>query len=256
MKKEFNIELWLKESYFAIADLRGKEYMDNRIILDGLSWGKEPSKTAKEALKIFRTKGINIVLDVGCGYARDAYYFTQNGINVTGIEYSEIAVKTANEEFQKKLENNYKKAWGKLNVLHHDFRTWMPDKKYHAVFSFKTLHQFRNNPDQSPKHFLKDPLAISRIISKVKECLLPDGYFIFSTFNTKDLHCGDGEFIEGNTWDTKGFRPCTFYTKVEIMKLLNDFEIIKIIENFEELDEHKPEGKHTHKMLFVVAKLI
>jgi SAM-dependent methyltransferase len=254
MKKEFNTDLWLKESYFAIADLRGKEYMDRRILSDGLSWGKEPSKTAEEALKFLVANDINTVLDVGCGYARDAYYLAINGINVTGIEYSEMAVKTANEEFQKNLENNDNKIKGNLDVINYDFRYWVPDKKYPAVFSFKTLHQFRNNPDRSSKHFLKDPLAIIKIISKVKECLLPGGFFIFSTFNTNDLNYGAGEFIEGNTWDTRGFRPCTFYNKADILELLRDFEIISIVEDFEEPDKHEPEGKHIHKMLYVIAK--
>ena len=255
-KKTFNSEFWTKENYFAISDIKGPDYMDRRIQIDGLSWDKDPSKSAEKATTFLQENNINEVLDVGCGYARDAYYFATHGINVTGIEHSELAVKTAKEEFKNKLDKEKNKSWGNMKVIHHDFRRWNPDKKYPAVFTFKTLHQFRYNPNSSFKHFLKDPFSASVVINKIKDCLKPNGYLILSTFNTNDHNYGEGKFIEGNTWDNRGFRPCTFYTKESLSDLLKDFEI-KIMENdFLEPEDHKPHGPHDHNMLFVVGKIL
>ena len=186
MSQEFDAEFWAKENYFAISDKRGPYYMDQGILKEGLRWGKDSTKGAKKALEFFKENEINEVLDVGCGYGRDAYFFATNGINVTGIEYSILAVDAANIEFKNKLEQSGTNDWGSMKVINEDFRKWLPDKKYLAVFSFKTMHQFRYNPFLGSYYNFKDLLSVTRIIKKIKECLKPNGYLILSTFSEKD----------------------------------------------------------------------
>lgn len=256
MSNKYDSEFWTKENYFALADLKGPFYMDRRILKEGLSWGKGPTKGAEKALTFLKENGINEVLDMGCGYGRDAYYFATNGINVTGIEYSKLAVDFANIEFKNKLDQFGANDWGEMKVFNEDFRKWNPDKKYPAVFTFKTLHQFRYNPDSDYQHTMKDPLSVTGIIKKIKECLQPNGYLILSTFNTKDHNFGKGQFIEGYTWDTRGFRPGTFYNEDNLRKILSDFKIELIEELPPIYEDHDPDGKHTHYMWFVVAKML
>lgn len=264
--KTFDAEYWIKENYFAISDLKGPDYMDRRILKDGLSWDVVPSKTAQEAIKFFKENDINEVLDVGCGYARDAYYFATKGINVTGIEHSELAVRTANDKFKSIIDKEQNRNWGNLKVIHNDFRKWIPYRKYPTIFTYKTFHQFRNIPDTVPnsdsdsysekKHYLKDPFSVKKIINKIKDCLLPNGYLVLSTFNTNDKNFGEGKFIEGNTWDNRGFRPCTFYTEELLTELLKDFKIEIIKNDFLEPEDHKPDGKHNHNMIFLIGKYL
>lgn len=251
----FDTEFWTRENYFAFADIQGPKYMDKRIESEGLDWGKEPSIGAEKALNVLTEYNINKVLDFGCGYARDAFFLAKNGINVTGIEYSKLAVDKANIEFKQEIQTKKSNKWGKMEVINQDFRKWKSDKKYPAIFTFKTLHQFRYNPYLEHGFNIKNPLSVSKIVDKVYDCLEDNGLFILSTFNTNDHNYGKGKFIEEETWDTRGYRPCTFYDSKKMYKMLNKFEIIK----FEEIkveETHKPDGPHEHKMWFIIAQKV
>lgn len=72
-----------------------KEYEDL-----GNVWGERPSKLAIAAFKFLQKNGLNnmilSILDIGCGYGRDAFYFLANfRCRILGIDISEKAIDIA-----------------------------------------------------------------------------------------------------------------------------------------------------------------
>ena len=67
---------------------------------DGKVWGEDPSVIAKVALEYLRENGVETcgwrVLDIGCGYGRDAFYLAAHlGADVLGVDVSESAIDMA-----------------------------------------------------------------------------------------------------------------------------------------------------------------
>ncbi len=214
---------------------------------------KQETKKAFEYLA--KSKNINEVLEVGCGYGKDAYYLASNGINVTGIEYSKLAVEKANAELFKKDNELKTKTSGQVKLLEADFRTWQTKTKYPAVFSYKTLHQFRYNPDLDHQQNLKDPLSVIGLINIIKKRLKHDGYLIVASFNTDDHNYGKGRFIEEDNLETRKYRPCKFFTEDNIRTILKDFKI-ELFEQIHFPEDHEPDGDHIHYMWYVIAIII
>lgn len=68
---------------------------------EGMLWGQDASNVAKKTFSILNDKCSavaninNKILDVGCGYGRDCTFFFDNGLDVTGIDFSEKAIDMA-----------------------------------------------------------------------------------------------------------------------------------------------------------------
>ncbi|MEZ4195423.1 MAG: hypothetical protein R3B53_03500 [Candidatus Paceibacterota bacterium] len=61
-------------------------------------WGEEAAPAAVIASDYFQKREIRKVLIPGIGYGRNAVPFIEAGMQITGIEISETAVKIAKEE--------------------------------------------------------------------------------------------------------------------------------------------------------------
>lgn len=258
MMNVYELEYHSRENYFAIANLLGPRYMDERIQKRGLDWSLVPSMGAREFLPFLRADNVSEVLDVGCGYGRDTLFFVRNGFNVTGVEYSPRAC-----EIARSLCGPLSAAWqgnsqtgqsaakpGRVLIVQADFRSWeVPPRSFDAAFSFKVLHQFRHNPP----HGVSNPMAASAFVSRLVRCVRPPGLIGISTFSTQDHNYGKGKYIEEDTFDTRGHRPCAFYTRERFLALFSNCELVNVQHlSFEE--EHAPDGKHKHCMWFGVAR--
>lgn len=60
-----------------------------------IMWGEQPTVSASETCKQFKSLGFQKILIPGFGYGRNARPFLENGFEVTGIEISKTAIELA-----------------------------------------------------------------------------------------------------------------------------------------------------------------
>ncbi|MBC8432391.1 MAG: class I SAM-dependent methyltransferase [Desulfobacterales bacterium] len=261
LENSFDVEYWARENYWALADLFGPYYMDRRIQSSGLVWGTEPSMGAEDTLKFFRERGVEQILDFGCGYGRDAVFFSRHGYHVTGVEHSKEACRAAEALYQferskaEKItkQSGKKTSFGSFTAVHADIRSWSsPSDLFDAAFSFKTFHQFRHDFEIIPGQKAKHHLSARNILDFLSRFVRPDGFVILSMFSTKDDYFGKGKYIEEDTFDIRGHRPCAFYSEVRLRDLFSSMNIHKL-DLLEIPENHPPDGEHTHRMWLIIA---
>ena len=96
---------------------------------------RDTSQFAEVSLDLFRENDVNMLLELGCGQGRDSFLFAQNGIDVTGLDYSESA---AAEVSEKALKAGLS-SWLRTQV--HDLREPLPfaDESFDACYSHMLL---------------------------------------------------------------------------------------------------------------------
>jgi len=75
----------------------GSEEWDGKFRKAGAIWGEEPSLGAKMAADYFAKRGVRTVLDVACGYGKDAVFLAKKGFEVTGVDFSLEGLRLASE---------------------------------------------------------------------------------------------------------------------------------------------------------------
>ena len=141
-------------------------------------WGWEPAGSVRKTLELFRKQNIEDILIPGFGYGRNAKYFIDNGLKVTGIEISETAIDLAKKHFDKNVK------------IYQGSVTEMPfDKElYDGIFCYSLIHLL-NEQDR---------------IKLIEDCfkqLKPNGYMIFVTISKSDFRFGQGTEITKDTFE-------------------------------------------------------
>ncbi|HTY81550.1 MAG TPA: class I SAM-dependent methyltransferase, partial [Dehalococcoidales bacterium] len=192
--------------------------------------GDTPSRTAVYALELFRTAGVKTVLVPGSGYGRNTKHFSTSVMQVTGVEISTTAYKTA---LVFDPDSNFYNA----SALDLGFIK----EKFDAVYCFNVLHLFREN---ERKLFLKQCAAR----------LKAHGLMFFTVFSEKEGSFGKGAQTEPNTFESKPGRPVHYFTEND---LKGHFGGMKIIESgiLEDPENHGAEGPHTHRLRYIYAKI-
>ncbi|EJW15846.1 hypothetical protein PAV_7c02230 [Paenibacillus alvei DSM 29] len=105
------------------------EFWEASFIEKQMMWGLEPSNSAILAKNFFLEKKVKDILIPGFGYGRNAKIFSDNGIQVTGIEISKTAIDLA--------RNN-----GVTANIYHGSVTNMPfdNKRYDGIFCYALIH--------------------------------------------------------------------------------------------------------------------
>jgi 2-polyprenyl-3-methyl-5-hydroxy-6-metoxy-1,4-benzoquinol methylase len=165
----------------------GLSYWDGAYRSDRKIWGKRPSEFALAAVKYFSGSGIPIagcrMLDVGCGYGRDALFLASRlGVRMTAVDPAAAALEMARADAEK----------GESPCV--DFRVSrfqdIADGPYDVVYA-ANLYQIL--PPDERKLFP----------GMVKKLLAPDGSFILGTLSSRDPeHAGKGTAVPGdvNSW--------------------------------------------------------
>ena len=185
-------------------------------------WGWEPADSVRKTLELFKNKNIKDILIPGFGYGRNAKYFIDNGLNVTGIEISETAIELAKKHFDKSVK------------IYRGSVTEMPfDRElYDGIFCYSLIHLL-NEQDRM------------KLIEDCYKQLKPNGYMVFVTISKSDFRFGQGTEISKDTFEPwKGLN--LFFYDLDSIKV--DFENFGLIENEEinepEIDiERKPKQK-------------
>ena len=118
------------------------EFWDNMFQKIGTAWSFEPVDSAISTSDLFAENGLQKILIPGVGFGRNAKPFLEKGMDVTGIEISETAIRLAREN-------------GLKIRIHHGSVAEMPfdDLVYDGIYCYALIHLL--NKDERRK-FLKD----------------------------------------------------------------------------------------------------
>jgi SAM-dependent methyltransferase len=192
-------------------------------------WGWEPADSVIRTFELFIKHEIKNILVPGFGYGRNAKYFIENGINVTGIEISETAIDLARKQFAERI-----------NIYHGSVSEMPFDKElYDGIFCYSLIHLL-NRKDR---------------IKLIEDCynqLKPNGYMVFVTISKNDFRFGQGAEISKDTFEPWEGLTLFFYDSDSIKVDFDNFGLIETEEiNEPEIDM---EGKPKQKFWYIICK--
>jgi SAM-dependent methyltransferase len=201
-------------------------------------WGDIPSELASFAVDYLQQalphmKGVSI-LDIGCGYGRDALYLSQHiDCKILGIDSSKEAIEMA-------LHNLSGNTTGNIEFRCYSFtRLGLSGDKYDIVF-MSNLYQL-----------LKSPQRIE-LQEVVKGVLRPGGLLFLSTLSLNDPeHRGRGAPIAGEVNSYMDGKYLHFCTREELESDFSYLDIKKLIEH--EYYEPRANGETHHHISWLLA---
>lgn len=170
-------------------------------------WGFEAADCATTALALFKEKGLHKILVPGFGYGRNAQIFTDNGLDVTGIEISETAIDIAKKHYG----DNIKVYHGSVGAMPFDAEL------YDGIFCYALIHLL------SAKERFK-------LINDCYNQLKPNGYMVFIAISKMDTRYSQGKEIGKDTFETKHGISLFFYDSDSITHEFGDFGLIEVTE--------------------------
>ena len=189
-------------------------------------FGLEPSLAAKKALKIFKEKKINKIIELGAGLGRDSIFFAKNLIHVTGLDYSPSGINIINEKAKKQNLSNY------ISTKIFDIRKKLPfeDNSVDACFSHMLYCMALTN------------FELKNLNNEICRILKFNGINIYTVRHTQDGDYKKGIHRGEDLYENDGF-IVHYFSSNKINSLLDGFENLSI-ENFEE-------GSFPRKLFFV-----
>lgn len=174
---------------------------------------KEPHQKIVWLDDLFRARGVQRILDLGCGDGRHLVYFTQQGYTIYGLDIAPWGVRRAQEWLNREgLEAGL--LCGDMIAL-----PW-PNESLDAVFSIQVIYH--------------NKLALIRKTVGEIYRILRDGGFFFATwlkYPPVDSRMEEADEIEPRTFVRReGFEkglPHHFFTEGELEELLHRFDWLK-----------------------------
>ncbi len=209
-----------------------KEYKDL-----GKLWGERPSELAIVAVKYLQKNGLDdtvlSILDIGCGYGRDAFYLLDNlRCSILGIDISRKAVEIAASEAYKTQKEDVKFQCADFTEL----------KGEYDILFISNLYQLLKKDKRR------------KLRRTMKKMLKPKGLLFLSTLSVRDPeHFGRGIPISG---EPNSFQDKTYLHFCTRDELNTDFNFLDIKELYEhEYYEPRANGEvHHHISWFLVGQ--
>jgi SAM-dependent methyltransferase len=131
---------------------------------------------AQKALELLKLESKTSLLELGGGQGRDTFFFARNGVSVTMLDYSQIAVDTVNCKAQASRLGEF------VTAIRHDVRAALPfaDNRFDAAYS----HMLYCMPITTAE--------VERLSQEIRRVLKPGGLNIFTVRHTGDPHFGTG----------------------------------------------------------------
>jgi SAM-dependent methyltransferase len=183
------------------------EYWESKFQEIATMWGFEPADSAIQTCNFFINNKIKKILIPGVGYGRNAKVFIDKGINVTGIEISELAIRLAKENMNLDF------------LIHHGSVTQMPfdNSKFDGVFCYALIHLLNNN---ERKQFIRN------CFSQLQE----NGFMIFVAVSKKANMYGTGRQLSKERFELMKGLKVYFYDMDSATKEFKDYGLIDIQE--------------------------
>jgi cyclopropane fatty-acyl-phospholipid synthase-like methyltransferase len=199
-------------------------------------WGDRPSELAVFAcnfIKGMKASGKAVrILDVGCGYGRDAIYLACNlNYRILGIDNSSEAIEMAGKALSTDLKS-------RVTFQCCDFRQ-IPEGKFDMVFASNFYHLLKMEERQA-------------LINTIKERLKPGGRLFLSTMSPNDPeHFGKGQPVEDEPNSFHDKRFLHFCTREELERDFSFLTIKKLSEH--EYYEPRSNGEVHHHIFWMLA---
>jgi len=190
-------------------------------------WGFAPAESAIKVKDFFIEEKLTEILIPGIGYGRNAKIFLENGINVTGIEISETAIRLARSESKLEIQ------------IYHGSVAKMPfdSKQYDGIFSYALIHLFNSRERK-------------KFISNCYNQLKYGGYMFFSTISKKDSLYEKGKPVSKDRIELMNGAKVFFYDAESIKKEFEKYGLM----DFSELDEPVKFDSKQPPMKFTMIK--
>ena len=202
-------------------------------------WGDKPSELAVAVYNYLReSQGFSnrkdiFILDLGCGYGRDAIFLAQNlPCHILGLDNSQAAIDMAGQSLKGSLGK-------RIEFLCYDF-TSVSDK-YDVIFI-------------SNLYLLLKPDERIKLRETIKRCLKHDGVLFLSTLSVSDpQHFGKGVPVEGETNSFFDVRYMHLSTRQELEE---DFSFLTIHALYErQFHEPRTPRNHDHVSWILMGRL-
>ena len=205
-----------------------KEIWEEKFQQIGLLWSFEPAESAIYARDLFAKNGLQNILSPGVGYGRNARVFTEGGMNVTGIEISETAIRLAREN-------------GLDFPIYHGSVMRMPFDKvqYDGIFCYAVLHLF-NQTDR--RQFLAKCFSQLRV----------GGMMVFIVASKNYKMYGNGKLVSIDRFMIDKGLTVFFYDSATVEKEFAPFGLVEYSE-IEEPVRHM-ENEEPMKVFRVVCR--
>lgn len=174
-------------------------------------WGLAPATSALQTAERFAKNGFKNILIPGIGYCRNAQPFRSMGMNVTGIEISETAIKLANEHY------------GESKIYHGSVGDMPFDNhQYDGIFCYAVIH-------------LLDETERRKLIADCYHQLAKNGIMIFTAITKQAQTFGQGTLISKDRYEQFGGVKMFFYDSESIEEEFGKFglwEVKQVTENY------------------------
>lgn len=207
-----------------------KEYWDKKFSEKSKIWGDKPSETAVKLVKFFPESDFQdkYILDLACGYGRDAFYFAQKKFCVKGIDISDVAINIAKETPAANVE------FIVGDIFHLPYVTESID----IVFGNFILHLFSYHSRRE-------------ILDECYRVLNPGGFAVFSVASVEDADFGVGQEVEENCFINSRGVTKYYYSKEAVHREFSRFHVVEI-DDIEEYHNH--DTPHTHKSYLIIVR--
>jgi SAM-dependent methyltransferase len=198
-------------------------------------WGDRPSALAAFACHYLQGVKASVnsieILDLGCGYGRDALYLARNiNCHVLGIDNSSEAIEMAGKALADDLKS-------RVRFQCCDFRQ-MPEGKSKIVFASNFYHLLKIEERQAFRN-------------TIKKRLKPGGMLFLSTLSPSDPeHFGKGKPVENDDNSFHDQRFLHFCTREELERDFSFLTIKKLSEH--EYYEPRSNGEVHHHILWIL----
>lgn len=190
-----------KEGFF-------QEYMSETDYWNKL-WSKPSHVSANNyalrAYQYIKDRNLSTLLDLGSGDGRDSIYFSRKGLKVTAVDFSSVAIdrlKIQNPDIYWILEDMRKIEF--------------KEKRFGVVYCHLSLQYF-------------DDATTNQIIGTIYKILVNNGLLFIKCKSTDDQLYGQGEKMGEDMFWKDHLRH--FFSKEYMVKILHQFEVIKIRKN-------------------------
>lgn len=179
-------------------------------------FGEAPSDPAQKVLELLKLEGKTDFLELGSGQGRDTLFFARNGLHVTALDYSEVAVNTLTAKADLSGMAQF------ISAIRHDIREPLPfaDGVFGAVFSHMLFCMAITNAEAE------------RLSKEVCRVLKPGGLNIYTVRHTGDPHHGTGIHRGEQMYEVGGF-IVNFFDRAKVERLAIGYELLSVDE-FEE----------------------
>jgi cyclopropane fatty-acyl-phospholipid synthase-like methyltransferase len=197
-------------------------------------WGREPSELAKVVSQYLRENMADRklkVLDIGCGYGRDAIFLSkEHNCIVLGIDISGEAIDIASKAVPESLRQ-------RLEFRQYDFKEFFGDG-FDIVFS-SSLYQLLGEDDR--RQFVRTVLRV----------LQPNGMLFLSTLSANDPEHGKKAVPIPD--ETNSYQDVVYLHLCSRDELQHDFAALQIRELFEhEFNEPRVTGETHHHISWIL----